>query len=165
MAGEACHVVASATQVGLTQALGRSWGAAASMTKKSLAALVLVAFAAFVVLSLVRGAPYLETPLPGGLPLGNGLVALGLCALAAAAVVLSGRGSTLRAASLFSLLAAVLWLPVSVILAGNSQLNFSGGRGSAWLALSVAVFAVTCFTLLWALGAAALTKVRGAGAA
>ncbi|TCO32956.1 hypothetical protein EV148_1291 [Dokdonella fugitiva] len=135
------------------------------MTKKSLIALVLVAFVVLVVLSLVRGAPYLETPLVGGLPLGNGLVALGLCALSSTAVVLSVRGSALRAASLVSLVGATLWLPISVALAGNPQLNFSGGRGSVWLVFSVAVFAAACFTLLWALGAAALAKIRGAGAA
>lgn len=135
------------------------------MTKKSVIVSVLVAFVALVVLSLVRGAPYLETPLPGDLPLGNGLVALGLCALAGAALVLSVRGSALRVASLVSLVGAVLWLPVSVALAGNPQLNFSGGRGSVWLALSVALFAGACSTLLWALGAAALAKIRGAGAA
>ncbi|WP_457000006.1 hypothetical protein [Luteimonas sp. A534] len=135
------------------------------MIKKSVIVSVLVAFVAFVVLSLVRGAPYLETPLLGGLPLGNGLVALGLCALAGLALVHSIRGSALRVASLVSLLGAVLWLPVSVALAGNPQLNFSGGRGSIWLVLSVAVFAGSCSTLLWALGAAALAKIRGAGAA
>jgi hypothetical protein len=135
------------------------------MTKKSLIALVLVAFVVLVVLSLVRGAPYLETPLVGGLPLGNGLVALGLCALSSTAVVLSVRGSALRAASLVSLVGATLWLPISVALAGNPQLNFSGGRGSVWLVFSVTVFAAACFTLLWALGAAALAKIRGAGAA
>ena len=135
------------------------------MTKKILIALMLVALAALVVLSLVHGASYLETSLPGGLPLGNGLVALGLCALAGAAVVLSAQGSALRAASLVSLAGTALWLPISVILAGNSQLNFSGARGSVWMALSVAVFAAACFTLLWALGAAVLAKIRGAGAA
>ena len=85
--------------------------------------------------------------------------------MAGVAVVLSVRGSALRAASLVSLVGATLWLPISVVLAGNPQLNFSGGRGSVWLALSVAVFAAACFTLLWALGAAALAKIRGVGAA
>ena len=126
---------------------------------------VLVAFVVWVVLSLIRGAPYLETPLPGGLPLGNVLVASALCALAGSALVLSVRGSALRAASLVSLIGAVLWLPASVALAGNPQLNFSGGRDAVWLALSVAVFAGACSTLLWALGVAALAKIRGAGAA
>ena len=135
------------------------------MTKKSVIVSVLVAFVACVVASLVGGAPYLETPLPGGLPFGNCLVALGLCALAVAAVVLSVRGSALRAASLVSLVGAALWLPVSIAPAGNPQLNFNGGRGSVWLALSVAVFVGACSTLLWALGAAALAKIRGAGAA
>lgn len=136
-----------------------------SMPKKNLIATALVTFAAFVVLSLVRGASYLDAPLIGGLPFGNLLVALGLCALAGASVALSAPGTTLRAASLTSLVGAVLWLPASVVLAGNLQLNFGGGRGPAWLAMSVAVIAYACSTLLWALLALALAKMRGAGKA
>lgn len=142
-----------------------SSGFVASMINKILVALLLVAFFALVVLSLVRGAPYLETPLPGGLPLGNALVAIGLCAMAGAALVLSARGSMVRTASLASLVGAGLWLPVSIALAGNPQLNFSGGRGSLWVALSMAVFGGACSTFLWALGAAALARIRGTGAA
>lgn len=50
-------------------------------------------------------------------------------------------------------------------IAGNPQLNFGSGRGAAWLALSVAVFAGACFTLLGGSGASALARIRGAGAA
>lgn len=136
-----------------------------SMSKKNLIATALVTFAAFVVFSLVRGASYLEAPLIGGLPFGNVLVGLGLCALAGAAVALSARGTTLRAASLVSLVDAALWLPASVVLAGNFQLNFGGGRGPVWLAMTVAVVACACSTLLWALLASVLVKIRGAGKA
>lgn len=137
-------------------------GAIASMSKHIIIT-VLLTFVAFVVLSLGRGAPYLEAPLPGGLPFGNVLVGLGLCALAGAAVALSARGTTLRAASLISLVGAALWLPASVVLAGNLQLNFGGGRGPVWLAMTIAVIACACSTLLWALLALALVNIRGAG--
>lgn len=136
----------------------------ASMTKKIITVAVLLAVVVFVVLSLLRGASYLETPLPGGLPLGNVLAALGLCAMAGAATALSLRGTGLRTAALASLVGAALWLPASVLLAGNPQLNFGGGRGATWLVFSVAVFAYACTTLLWALGASVLAKIRGAGA-
>lgn len=135
------------------------------MSKKSLIAVVLLTFVAFVVLSLVCGADYLEASPIGDLPIGNVLVGLGLSALAGAAVALSTRGTTLRAASLVSLVGAALWLPASVVLAGNLQLNFDDGRGPVWLALSLAVVASACFTLLWALLAAVLVKIRGAGEA
>jgi hypothetical protein len=135
------------------------------MSRKSFIAIALVIFAAFVVLSLVLGASYLEMPLVGGLPFGNVLVGLGLCALAGAAVALSARGTTLRAASLVSLIGAALWLPASTVLAGNLQLNFGGGRGPVWLAMTVAVVACACSTLLWALLALALVNIRGAGKA
>ena len=137
----------------------------ASMTSKSITVAVLLVFAAFVVLSLLRGAPYLEAALLGGLPLGNLLAALGLCAMAGASTVLSLDGTARRIAALVTLASAVLWLPISVLLAGNPQLNFGSGRGAAWIAFSVAVFATACFTLLWGLGASVLAKFRRAGAA
>ena len=126
------------------------------MTWKSLMVSVLFAFVALVVLSLVRGAPYLETPLPGGLPLGNGLVAMGLCAMAGAAGC-QHVGPALRAPLLFRWSGRRSGFRINR-LAGNPQLNFNGGRGSVWLALCVVVVAGACSTLLWALGAAALAK-------
>jgi hypothetical protein len=135
------------------------------MTTKGAGVTALLALAAFAILSLAFGAPFLEARLPGGLPLGNVLAGLGPCAMAGAAVVLSVRGTVLRAASLASLVGAVLWLPASVVLAGNPELNFGGGRGSVWLALTVAVVGAAGGTLLWALVASVLAKVRGASAA
>ncbi len=133
------------------------------MRKTIIAALLAVAV--FAILSLAFGAPYLEAMLPGGLPLGNVLAALSLCSVAGAAVGLSARGTALRAVALASLLAAVVWLPASIVLAGNLTLNFGGGRGAAWLVLSLAVVVGVFCTLLWALAASLLAKRRRTGAA
>jgi hypothetical protein len=132
----------------------------ATLTMPKTTATVLLAITAFVVLSLASGATYLEAMLPGGLPVGNALAALGLCAAAGAAVGLSARGTALRVVSLASLIAAVAWLPVSVALAGNLTLNFGGGRGLAWVVLSLGVTAGVLCALFWALAAAALLALR-----
>ncbi len=131
---------------------------------KTIVALLLV-IAAFAVLSLVTGASYLETMLPGGLPIGNALTAIGLCAAAGSAVGLSARGTALRLVSAASLIGAVAWLPASIALAGNLTLNFDGDRGIAWLGFSVAIVAVVLLALVWALVASLLAKYRRAGAA
>lgn len=133
------------------------------MSNAGLIASALLAFAAFALLSLLGGAPYLEAPLPGDLPLGNALAALGLCAIAGAAVALSAPRSAVRAAALASLVGAGLWLPASALLAGNPQLNFAHGRGLPWLALSAAVAAVAVGSLLWAIAASILAAVRRRG--
>lgn len=65
-----------------------------------------------------------------------------------------------RVVSVTSLFAAAAWLPVSVAPAGNLELNFGGGRGSAWLILSLVVVVGAFCTLLWALAASALAARR-----
>jgi hypothetical protein len=135
------------------------------MNMRKIIVIALLVIALFSIFSLVRGAEYLETPLPGGLPIGNALIAIGLCALAGTAVALSVRGTALRIMSLASLLAAAAWLPESVALAGNLALNFGGGRGLIWLVLSLVVVTGAFCALLWALVARALAKRRSTGAA
>ncbi len=127
--------------------------------------LLLLLIAAFALLSLVSGASYLEAVLPGGLPFGNALVAIGLCAAAGSAVMLSARSTALRLLSIASLSGAAIWLPISIALAGNLQLNFSGEKGVAWLVLSLAVVAAVLGTLVWAVVARLLAKYRRRGAA
>lgn len=126
---------------------------------------LLLVVAAVALLSLAFGASYLETMLPGDLPLGNALTAIGLCAAAGSAIGLSARRTALRLVSVASLVGAVAWLPVSVALAGNLTLNFHGGHGVAWLVLSIAIAATVFCTLTWALAATLLAKYRRAGAA
>jgi hypothetical protein len=103
------------------------------------------------VASLVSGADYLEVVLPGGLPAGNAIAALGLVSPAAVAVLLSTPGSVLRAAALGTFCAAVAWLPVSIALAGNLVLNFTGWRGSVWLGLSLVIHVAVLCTLAWSI--------------
>jgi len=124
---------------------------------------IVLAIAAFALLSLASGASYLETMLPGGLPLGNVLSALGLCAIAGAAFLISARRTALGVVSVTSLIAAVTWLPVSIVLAGNLQLNFSGWRGSAWLAYTSVVAVVALCSLIWALVILLFAMCRRAG--
>ena len=133
-------------------------GQAVTLPKK-IAALLLI-IAAFAVVSLVSGASYLETRLPGGLPFGNALTAIGLCAMAGAAVGLSPRRTARRLVSVVSLIGAAAWLPVSIAMAGNLMLNFHGGRGNAWLAFSAAVTATVLCSLGWALVAVVIARYR-----
>jgi hypothetical protein len=123
-------------------------------------AVLLFIVAVIAVASLVSGASYLEILLPGGLPLGNVLSAIGLCAIAGAAVVLSARGTVQRRVSVAALIGAVAWLPVSIALAGNLTLNFHGGRGDAWLVFSFAVIVAVLGALIWALAASLLARHR-----
>lgn len=92
--------------------------------------------------SLVVGAPYLETTLPGGLPLGNLLAAVGLCAIAASGAAIARRG-VMRRIAFVALIATMAWLPVSIAMAGNLTLVFSGARGDTWIALSAGVAILT----------------------
>jgi len=113
--------------------------------------IALLALAVFALGSLITGAPYVERSLPGGLPLGNALAALGLCAVAAMARQLARRG-VLRHVANAALALAAAWLPVSIALAGNLALVFSGGRGNAWIAWSaltlIAAFASLAFAVM-----------------
>ena len=100
---------------------------------------------------LVSGGSYLDFLLPGGLPVGNALAAIGLACAAAIPVALSHPGSLLRAVAMGTLAAAATWLPVSIALAGNLSLNFGGVRGSIWLGFNLVLNIAVLFTLTWAL--------------
>lgn len=125
----------------------------------------LFATTAFAAMSLASGTPYLEMSLPGGLPFGNVLAAVGLCAAAGAAVGLSSRGTMLRAVALAALAAAAAWLPASIALAGNLTLNFADGRGIVWLAFSLAVAAGVATAVAWAVVAVLFARLGFSSAA
>jgi hypothetical protein len=132
---------------------------------KDLTALALLAIAVVSVASLVSGAGYLEVVLPGGLPAGNAVAALGLVSAAGVPVLLSAPRSALRAAALITLGAAAAWLPASIALAGNLALNFTGWRGSTWLGFSLVIHLTVLCTLAWALVGRLLIMRRRASAA
>lgn len=130
------------------------------MSRSTQIVVALLTIAAFAVVSLASGAGFLESSLPGSLPLGNALAALGLCAAAGAAIGLGRAGTLRRAVAIVALLAAAAWLPVSVVLAGNLALNFSDGRGQAWMAISLATVLLVAISLAWAVVAALLSMCR-----
>ena len=132
---------------------------------KAMIVATLLAVAALAVLSLASGTNHLEAALPGGLPLGNFLSALAPSAIAAAAVLLSFPRTALWVVSWTSLVAAIAWLPGSIFLAGNLELNFSGWRGSVWLVYTIAVAVLALGSFVWALVASLLALRRRAGAA
>lgn len=136
------------------------YGSMQAANRPIVAFLLLLAIAVSAGYPLLTGARWIETALPGGLPLGNALAAIGLCAIAAAAMVLSPRGSILRAIARGILFAAVAWLPLSIALAGNLALNFSGGRGLAWIAMTLATTLCALLVLLAAAIRAAIDRVR-----
>lgn len=132
---------------------------------KALAVLILLMVTALSAASLVSGASYLEAVLSGGLPAGNAIAALGLVSPAAVAVLLSFPGSTLRAAALSTFCVAMAWLPISIALAGNLALNFTGWRGSVWFGFSLLIHLAVLCALAWSLVHRFIAMRRGANAA
>ncbi|MFZ2235623.1 MAG: hypothetical protein WBP11_05135 [Dokdonella sp.] len=114
---------------------------------------VLLCISMLALASLLFGAEHLQYALAGGLPLGNLVAAIGLVAAAWAALGLLPRRGPGRLIGVSALLVALAWLPVSIALAGNLALVFSGWRGDAWMALTAATLAlvlcVLAASLLW----------------
>ena len=118
---------------------------------KRITVLLLLTVVLFTLASLIAGATYLEWLLPGGLPFGNGLTAVGLISAAVVALVLSKSETLLRWAAIASVVFSILWLPVSIGLAGNLSLNFQDDRGLVWLPYSLITFVFVLLSMLWAI--------------
>ena len=95
-----------------------------------------------------------------GLPILNAITAIGLCTASAAAIRLSSRGSVHEALSVAAFIGSILWLPLSIGLAGNLNLNFSGTRGDTWIWMNLFTFPIVLITFVWALLRSAFTYVR-----
>jgi hypothetical protein len=116
--------------------------------------LLLLFLALFALGSIISGTEYLVLPLPGGVPLGNLLAAAVFICLAGAAFLLAAGHRRLRQLCAGNLLAAWLWLPVSIALAGNVALNFSGQTGTLWLGISALLFCAILGSFLLVAGRA-----------
>ncbi len=123
-------------------------------------ALPLLVLAGLSIGALASGSGLAEYLLPGGLPLGNLLMATALGALSGAAWVLTPPGSARRRFASVSLAASLVWLPASALLAGNLALNLSGARGTVWLVGSVVVIVAALASLGWALAGCAAGQFR-----
>ena len=86
-----------------------------------------------------------------GMPVLNAMTAIGLCTASAAAIRLSPGGSILQTLSVAAFVAAILWLPLSIGLAGNLRLNFSGTQGDRWIWMNLFTFPIVLITFVWAL--------------
>ena len=135
------------------------------MVRRAVGSVLLLALGGGAFLSLLRGAGLLEAALPGGLPLGNAIASLGLCAFAGASCVLTRPGSRSHRVARVTLLGAFAWLPVAAALAGNLALNFDGWPGTAFLAWSALVLAAVLGMLGWTLMAALVAARRHLGRA
>lgn len=94
-----------------------------------------------------------------GMPILNAITAIALCTASAAAIRLSPRGSIHEALSVAALIASILWLPLSIGLAGNLRLNFSGARGDTWIWMNLFTFPVVLITFIWALVRSAFVHI------
>jgi hypothetical protein len=113
-----------------------------STTRRLLFAAALIAY--FLAgAALLTGKSWLGSPTAlAGIPAGN-LLAWILSMLPPFAVWLLVRHDALRRATATLVLMGVLWLPVSILLAGNVSLNFpGGGRSLAWFLYTGACQAV-----------------------
>lgn len=119
---------------------------------------VLLAIVLFTFASLVTGAAYLLWPLPGGMPFGNGLTATGLSSAAVVALLLSKPKTALRWTAIAAVVLSVLWLPISIGLAGNLSLNFEGTNGWVRTRYNLFTFAFVLMSMLWAISQNLLDK-------
>ncbi len=102
--------------------------------------------------------------LPGDLPLGTLLAALAMVSGAALAFAAGPPGSWLRRVSSLTLAAAVMWLPLGMLLAGNPSLSFvNDGSDSAlfWRYTGLTV-PLIILTWIWA-GVSGVMSIRAAG--
>jgi hypothetical protein len=129
------------------------------MTRFIIAILLMIVL--FTCASLVTGAAYLLWLLPGGLPFGNGLTAAGLSSAAVIALLLSKPKSVLRWIAIGSIVLSVIWLPISIGLAGNLSLNFDGTNGLVWRRFTLATFAFVLMSMLWAIAQSFVDRSMG----
>lgn len=102
--------------------------------------------------SLASGSAWLSAiPLQSlPIPAGNLVAAVLYISLSALTVFATRSGTVARAAAWLLLAAAVLWLPVSIWLAGNVNLNFttSSWRSELWMVYTVMALPIGCLLLL-----------------
>lgn len=115
-------------------------------------ATALLLLAAFSIYAILSGADYLSTLLPGGLPLGNVLAAAIFLGISGAAYLLAKQRKLLGGIAAIVLAGSILWLPVSIALARNASLNFSGWNGTLWFLFTVGLLFAAIGTLLVAVG-------------
>lgn len=118
---------------------------------KRLVPIVLLLVSAGSMASFLLDADYLDRSLPLGLPAGVAAAAISLIAAAGIPIASVPVGSKLRASAMAAIIAATLWLPATVALAGGPTLHLSGWRSTAWLLSSGGLLLLIVGNLAWTL--------------
>ena len=74
--------------------------------------------------SFISGAKYLEYMIFDIIPIGNLLVPAALISISSLAIQIKQESKLIRIASIVSIIAALGWFPIGIILSGNTELNF-----------------------------------------
>ena len=74
--------------------------------------------------SFISGAKYLEYMIFDLVPIGNLLVPAGLISISSLAFQIEQESKLIQRASIVSIIAALGWFPLGIILSGNTELNF-----------------------------------------
>jgi len=106
----------------------------------------------------------LDAELPFAFPAGNLAAAVMMVAMAAMPMLLAQPGSKLRFVAKWLLVATVLWLPVSMALAGGMQLSYSGWQSWAWMIYTLLLLLAIPVVLVWVVVAAFMAARKGATA-
>ena len=107
---------------------------------------------------LVTGSEWIDWELPFAFPAGNLIAAAMLVAAAAIPVLMGAPGPKRRRFAKLVFRSAVAWLPVSMALAGGTQLSYSGVPGWIWMAYTLALLAAIPVALAWAVVAVVLAR-------
>jgi len=104
------------------------------------------------VLLVLGGERLLLISLPGGVPFGTFLAAVALVAGSVMPRVVSRKGSLLWRVSSLVIIAAILWLPLGIVLSGNPALSFVNDASDSALfwRFTGALAVIIIFTISWA---------------
>lgn len=97
---------------------------------------------------LLSGSDFIFLTLPGNMPLGNIMAALGFMLPSVGINYFMSDIERFRVLRKISLIASCIWLPLSMALSGNLQLTFEYYNFRVWLCFSLIVSVLIMFTLI-----------------
>lgn len=110
--------------------------------RNSIITLTTIFLLLFTVGSFLSGSKYLEYLIFDLIPIGNLLVPAGLISISSLAFQIEQESKLIRIASIVSIIAALGWFPIGIILSGNTELNFVNDASDS------ATFELLTFTLV-----------------
>ena len=120
-------------------------------------AVALLLLSAALMAAFLLGISALDRTLSFGLDVGVVTAAVSLI-LAAVGPLLITRDLRRTSIAVTAVVAAAAWLPISIALAGDFHLNYSGWRSIAWLSLSV--FVLLAILISWVTSLLSYSKTK-----